>query len=66
MTPGDPELEFQAALLLALHEAAGVDDVLAHLRADARTEPFREYVDAMDRRMIEVAIVITRRWAVRA
>jgi hypothetical protein len=62
----DPSFEYQDALLAALADAVDAADALARLRSDPRTRAFREAVDAMEPRMIEVAIALVRRWSIRS
>ncbi len=52
----------QAALLRALHEGATVDDAIARLHAEDLSSEHRAWVEAFDRRAIEVAMAIAKRW----
>ncbi len=59
---------FQRALLEALEAAAdgrAPEEVRARLRADPRASGFEDYVDAMEPRMIAVAVALMARWSVR-
>ncbi len=52
----------QLALLRAFHEGTSIDDVLARLHASPITDTHRRWVESFDRRAIEVAMAIAKRW----
>lgn len=56
---------FQSALLDLLHESLTVEKIRQRLRSDPEFAAYREYVDAMEPRMLAVAAELTKKWGVR-
>jgi hypothetical protein len=52
----------QVEMLRALHEGESVDDVLTRLRSASLSDTHRVWIDSFDRRAIEVALAIAKRW----
>ena len=53
---------FQAALLDLLASPLTPQEMLHHLRTDAAFDPYRDYIDTFELRMVEVAAALTKKW----
>jgi hypothetical protein len=53
---------FQSALLELLDERLPLERVLERLRTDEAFRPFAEYVRRFEPRMVEVAVLLVKKW----
>lgn len=66
MNASDRELAaFQTCMLNALHEHQSAADILAVMRDDDATLPFRDYIAGFEPEMLEVAALLVKKWGVR-
>jgi len=54
--------QLQLVWIRALHECGSVDEVLARLRDAPLADAERAWVEGFDRRAVEVAMAIAKRW----
>ena len=57
---------FQSMMLEALHEHDDAAEILATLKADPASEPFLDYLDELEPRMVEVAAELLKKWGRRS
>jgi len=62
---GDALSQFQGVLLETLYRHQHADAILAALRAEPACEPYSDYIDSMEPRMLEVAAELVKKWGVR-
>jgi hypothetical protein len=60
--PPDALADFQDALLNLLAEGLPVERIRERLRDDPAFAAFRDYVIAIEPRMLEVAVELVRKW----
>ena len=56
---------FQSALLDVLHECSTLEELRDRLEKDEAFEPYRDYVQSFDSRMLLTAAELTKKWGVR-
>ena len=65
---GDPQRDealdaFQTQLLTTLHEQIHADEIMSRLRGADACSAFLPYLDTFDPAMVEVAALLTKKWA---
>jgi hypothetical protein len=54
---------FQARLLTSFYASSASDEIMAALRGAPECQPFSSYLDTFDPDMVEVAALLTKKWA---